>query len=265
MDKNDKLILHKLVYFDEGSATDYIQLVNGGEISVVEELLKDTNTEATGEISAGIKGKAGLLRVLLGVDASLGAAGKIEGGRSTHNVVKNIIGNTVLTDFIQAIDSDEAIKRFEGYVITPIENSLASFALMTPYLTMIRGGNISAGDFNLALEKLDSTIKEAKGYFEFLGTKGDKQDRCIFRFNNDSFKNNYSPNNLMRMDLTIYAIKVGSSTLEELDINNELNVAANQTIDNPDYYPKELVEDIDRACREERLDVYDVLLAGVGK
>ena len=69
----------------------------------------------------------------------------------------------------------------------------------------------------------------------------------------------------MRMDLTIYAIKVGSSTLEELDINNELNVAANQTIDNPDYYPKELVEDIDRACREERLDVYDVLLAGVGK
>lgn len=265
MDKNDKLVLHKLVYFDEGSATDYIQLVNGGGISVVEELLKDTGTEAAGEVSAGIKGKAGLLRMLLGVDASLGTTGKIEAGRSTHNVVKNIIGNTVLTDFIQAIKDDKSIKKFEGYVITPIENSLASFALMTPYLSMIRGGNIPAGDFNLALEKLDSTIKEAKGYFEFLGTKGKEKERCIFRFNNDSFKNNYSPSNLMRMDLTIYAVKVGSSTLEELDINNELNISVGQTIDNPDYHSRESAEDGDQASSEERLDVYDVLLAGVGK
>lgn len=261
MENNVDLVLHKLVYFDEGSATDYIQLVNGGEISVVEELLKETETGAHADAGAKVNGKTKLLQMLLGVDATLGISGNIEAGRNTHNVVKNIIGNTVLTDFIQAIKDDKAIKSFDNYEITPIENSLASFALMTPYLTMIRGGNIPAGDFNLALEKLDSTIKAAKGYFEFLGTS--KNDKCIFRFNNSSFKNNYGPNNLMQMNLTIYAVKVGTSSLEDLDINNELNVTSGQAVDNPDYEPLQPTESAKTDFTGEALNVYDVLLAGV--
>lgn len=63
-------------------------------------------------------------------------------------------------------------------------------ALISPYPGMLRGVNIPAGDYNIATEKLDNTIKSVKEYYEFLGTKkleDGKTETVIFRFNMRSF------------------------------------------------------------------------------
>ena len=67
------------------------------------------------------------------------------------------------------------------------------------------------------------------------------------------------------MNLSIYAIKVGTTTLEKLNINNELNLDEKITIskDNPSYVEEN--DDKKSEDNKKRLDVYDVLLAGVEK
>ena len=68
------------------------------------------------------------------------------------------------------------------------------------------------------------------------------------------------------MNLSIYAIKVGTTTLEKLNINNELNLDEKITIakDNPSYV-EEISNSIEQDDKKKILDVYDVLLAGVEK
>ena len=66
------------------------------------------------------------------------------------------------------------------------------------------------------------------------------------------------------MDICIYAIKVGKTTIDKLNFNSEFDIDPSaMTKDNPSYVeaPQEVVsEDIDI---KKPLDVYDVLLAGV--
>ena len=258
----------KIVCFDEGSATDYIQIVSGGSMASVAEKSRERATSASGEVSVkagiasdetntGLVGK--LVEKLTGIELSASAAGK--GGMSfnTTAVAKSIVSNTVLTDFLEATETHGDIRRFEEFSIVAIDNSLASYALMTPYLAMLRGGDIPAGDFNLALDKLDSTIKDAKGYYEFLGKSGNEQ--IVFRFNRESFKNNYKATDLLRMNLVIYAVEVGTCSLKDLDVSSELNISHATTATNPDYDPSTEETEADREAKG--LKVYDVLLAGV--
>jgi hypothetical protein len=64
------------------------------------------------------------------------------------------------------------------------------------------------------------------------------------------------------MNLCIYAIKVGKTTIEKLKVNKELDMENSVfTKDNPSYREEEPVEKVDTANR--LLDVYDVLFAGV--
>lgn len=64
----------------------------------------------------------------------------------------------------------------------------------------------------------------------------------------------------MKMDITIYAIKVGRSSLSKLNFNNEFDIDSSGKIDNPVYTGKEVKEE---RKEDAVLDVYDVLLAGV--
>lgn len=249
----------KIVCFDEGSATDYIQVVNGGETSTIKEKASEREASAKGEIEAKAGLKTKLIEILTGIDISAEATGAGGISFNTSAVAKSIISNTVLTDFLEAVGAHEDIRIFEGFDVVAIENSLASYALMTPYLSMLRGGNIPAGDFNLALDKLDSTIKDAKGYYEFLGIA--EEERVVFRFNRESFKNNYKVTDLLRMSLIVYAVEVGTCRLADLDVSNELNMPQGVIATNPDYEPPKEGDSDDSKMSE--LKVYDVLLAGV--
>lgn len=260
----------KIVYFDEDSVTDYIQIVAGGKLEKTTELLNQTQDSG----DAGIKGKASIgfgviLKALMGFDVSASTAASLETSFNTERMAKNIVKNTILTDFIDILKQNEktgkkvqgAIHKFEGYTISAPKDSLSYVAIVSPYLSMLRGGTgIPAGDFNIAIEKLDNTIKSAKGYYEFVGCK--EGQSVIFRFNIQSFKNNYKVTDLLKMDISIYAIKVGTSSIDKLNFNNEFDIPSVNK-DNPTYQKEDKKASDEDTNAEEPLDVYDVMLAGV--
>lgn len=131
--------------------------------------------------------------------------------------------------------------------------------MVSPYLYMMKNEtNIPVGDFSIAVEKLENTLKSAKGYYEFVGTKGNS--KVILRFNIFSLRNNYKINDLLKMNLSIYAIKVGTSSLDQLNINNEIDIDEPFILaTNPEYKPDVDSED----DKTKKIHIYDVLLAGV--
>lgn len=66
------------------------------------------------------------------------------------------------------------------------------------------------------------------------------------------------------MNLCIYAIKVGATTLEQLNVNKELDIDFYSTVrDNPNYDSNDADTLGEASTKNKKLDVYDVLLAGV--
>ncbi|MCR5479566.1 MAG: DUF6414 family protein [Ruminococcus sp.] len=273
----------KIVYFDEDSVTDYVQIFDGGELEMTTELLKDVKDSTAG--NSQISGKIGipkLLKAFLGSNLDVSAGASINVKNNNERIIKNIIKNTLLTDFINIVENNSAdigdssereksmnenspiICRFRGYKISAPKDSLSYISLISPYLSMFRGGDIPAGDFKIALERLDNTIKTAKGYYEFVGenisVSDEDKKKVIFRFNINSFKNNYKPTDLLKMNITVYAIHVGESSVDKLDVNNEFNIST-YAQDNPSY--TEGKEDLFNKDNNIDLKVYDVLLAGV--
>lgn len=265
----------KIVYFDEDSVTDYVQIVANGELETTTELLKskDANEgqsfQADGKVRIGI---GGVFKALLGWEA--GASADMSAGLSFNSskMVKNIVKNTILTDFLKTIEDASSgkttsrlpkgtIKQFKGYKISAEEDSLSYIVMVSPYLSMLKNdSSIPAGEFSIAIDKLDNALRNAKGYYEFVGTKG--RSRVILRFNINSFRNNYTISDLLKMDLSIYAIKVGRTSLENLNVSKELGMNISVIPkDNPSYEPNTDTEVTTTAS--PILDVFDVLLAGV--
>lgn len=87
----------------------------------------------------------------------------------------------------------------------------------------------------------------------------------VFRFNLEAFRNNYKISDLTKMDLIIYAIKVGRITADKLDIQSELDipVITPRSFENPSF--DEIVQNSEDSGKVDtsKLDIYDVLLAGV--
>lgn len=263
---NEENKICKIVYFDEESITDYIQIIKGGKLEKTTQLLDKSDKEGKTEAEAGVSiGTKGFFKGLLGLEAKAEINSELNATFNTNRMVKNILKNTILTDFISLIDKEDdnkksnSINKFKGYKLTVPKDSVTYMALIAPYLSMISNSDISAGEFNISIDKLDSTLKNAKGYYEFVGVSN--ADTIIFRFNIDSFKNNYKVTDLMKMNISIYAIKVGKSTIDKLNFNNEFEIDnAFENKDNPDYDNKNNNEKNDDASE---YDVYDVLLAGV--
>jgi len=263
----------KIVYFDEDSVTDYVQIVAGGELENTTELLKSRDAQEAQSVQANGKvGISGIFKALLGWEA--GASADVSAGLSFNSskMVKNIVKNTILTDFLKTIEDVSqgrtnsrlpkgTIKQFKGYKISAVEDSLSYMVMVSPYLSMLKSGSsIPAGEFNIAVDKLDNALRHAKGYYEFVGTKG--RSRVILRFNINSFRNSYTISDLLKMDLSIYAIKVGRTSLENLNVNKELGMKVSLIPkDNPSYEPNADAEEA--AATSPTLDVFDVLLAGV--
>ena len=102
----------KIVYFDEESITDYVQIVAGGELTNTMELLSSQDLKE--EQSARINGKTGIsgvFKALLGWEAV--AAGEIAGGISFNNnrMARNIVKNTILTDFLKTLEESSDLKK----------------------------------------------------------------------------------------------------------------------------------------------------------
>ena len=101
----------KIVYFDEDSVTDYVQIVAGGSLETTTELLKSGGVKEEQKLGATAKGGiSGIFKALIGWEAS--ANGEISAGLALNRnkMVKNIMKNTILTDFLKIVDDDSAKK-----------------------------------------------------------------------------------------------------------------------------------------------------------
>lgn len=264
----------KVVCFDEDSVTDYVQIVAGGHMENTTELFNTKNGNESQGTQANVKGGiGGVFKSLMGWEASASASISADLSFNSSKMVKNIVKNTMLTDFLTILENQSvsnrsasrlpkgSIKKFKGYSISVEKDSLSYMVMVSPYLSMLKAdSSIPAGEFNIAVDKLDNALRNAKGYYEFVGTKG--RSKVVLRFNISSFKNGYTISDLLKMDLSVYAIKVGRTTLDMLNVNKELGM--NVSIipkDNPSY--EEQNENMECASNSQVIDVFDVLLAGV--
>lgn len=113
--------------------------------------------------------------------------------------------------------------------------------MLSPYMSMLQSKNgiriNNMPDMSIAIDRFDNSLRNAKGYYELIGVSSKQKTRVVFRFNLEAFRNNYKISDLTKMDLIIYAIKVGRITADKLDIQSELDipVITPRSFENPSF------------------------------
>ena len=73
MGKNDKIKMQKIIYFDEESVTDYVQIVEGGKLEKTTELLNGTEENLNAKTkTSGSVGISGVFKAILGLESKIG-------------------------------------------------------------------------------------------------------------------------------------------------------------------------------------------------
>lgn len=249
----------KIVYFDEPSATDYIIIKDGGA--------KITSEEQLDEASASAQNKT---RLTVGGSFSWWPFAKIEAENSTDiglegvkkALTKNIITNVLLTDFLKkAKEDNKYIQEFKNLKVYTYKTSFAFLGMFMPYLKIVKESQFPE-ELPFDITKLAEALQEGKKYYEMIAEEQYKNDikKYILRFNIDAFRNNYSISDIPKMNLKYYAIKVGDTYEERLNIEEEFksvyeeeNISSLLDMDNKNDNNNTL------------LPVYDVILAGVSQ
>ena len=264
----------KIVYFDENFVADFLQIIAGGEMKKTTELMKelDWTFEAGADGEAGIGKEPKSLPKLLGIlsGVSLKGEGRIgtDISKRTDRIVKSIIENTLLADFVDLIKSDSrrtknpkcaGIEVFRKVPVRPEKNSFTFIMLIAPYINMIDGKvNIAGTDsepFTLNITKIGEAVEQGRGYYEFIADTGKRE--VILRFNSTAFRNHYTLSDLPKMLLTYYAVKVGKVNRRSLQLEQEFQFGTQNGTKRLNYVEDKSTE------QQEELDVYDVVLAGV--
>ena len=94
----------KVVYFDDQSATDYLYIYDGGAKVQTSDKVKEKSSELAGKASAGLFAKLSWLPFVGGEGSAEIDAGL---GYKTNSLIKTTLSNTVLTDFLERIKTDE--------------------------------------------------------------------------------------------------------------------------------------------------------------
>ena len=241
--------LIKIVYFDEESASDLLDIVAGGKETSSKESTKERAAEVEAEARAKAAAKFNWLPFFGGSTEASAAASASAVGRS---ILNKTLSNTILTDYLSKLGDLKGIERLDDLTVTARSDSAAYMKMYTPYLAMLKMDELPV---NLA--QLDSALMSAKGYYELLGQSEDGTAR-ILRFNIRAFRNNYGLVDLGRMKLVFHGVCVGKATETSLTMQAEMA---------PDVEPPPLtgldVVDGPSAESSTLLDVYDVILAGV--
>ncbi|MBQ9314641.1 MAG: hypothetical protein IJ220_06610 [Clostridia bacterium] len=248
--------MKKIVYFDEESALDYIILKDNGK------KVTETITKLSGNLDAKLAAEFGdtldeeiqnkiisfIQKVVL--HSSFGIGGKVNGEINKYSTTT--INNTVLTDYIKKASRDKRnVKKFSNINIEVYPLSMAYYRLYTPYMELIDGAKNYQG---IDLTIIDKVLTSVKGYIEVISIND--KEKVVLRFNNNTFRDNYKLSDILKMNLDIYAVKVGRISESKLNLNNEIimqesSVTADEILSNK----------INATNRE--IDVYDVVLAGV--
>jgi hypothetical protein len=239
----------KVVYFDEESASDYLDISAGGKAASTSEDVKERTKELHGKVEASLIAKLSWLPFL-------GASGELSAGAGASAAGKSILSktlsNTILSDYLAKADSDPRIAQLRYLRVTAPKDSMAYVKMFTPYMVMLK-----LDDVPLDLARMDEVLVGAKGYYELLGEDDDDTKR-VLRFNIKAFRNNYGLTDLGRMRLVFHGILVGQTSEHALGMEAEMSGDGGGAT----MTAAELV-DGKAGQSEDLLDVYDVILAGV--
>lgn len=268
----------KIVYFDESFVADFMQISAGGELKRTTEFVAEVNAEVEvdGDVKASVneekKGLPKLFSFLSGIEASANGGISGEIAHKKDRIVKNILENTLLADFVALLEADErrsnknkkceGIKIFKNITVRPGVNSLTYFMLIAPFFNILEAKIPLKGDDGqdmfLDLTKIEESIEKGRGYYEFIATIEGKE--VVLRFNRSAFRNNYTMSDLPKMQLTFYAIRVGEIDKTDLSAEKEFEFGTSQVSQRINY------SDLNnQTIRDSKAEVYDVVLAGVVK
>lgn len=244
-----KKSLIKIVYFDEESASDFLDISAGGKAIFTREKIRERSTNKHAKFGVGVVPKY-----------NSGVSGDMNVGFDSSSLSKTIINkrisNTILTDYFYKIlkDKKSRIKKLENLYVAAPKNSMAYAKMYTPYMLLF-----NMDDVPINLAKLDEVLTKVMGYYELVGkSKKSNEPNCVLRFNINAFRNNYGLIDLVRMNLVFYGVQVG-----EISENN-LNMKVEVSRDIPSEDPLTVL-DIEDGKQENnpQLKVYDIVLAGV--
>lgn len=244
----------KVVYFDEGSATDFIYVLAGGKNSNKKENIVTKSSELAVGAEAEASRSAGLLSA---ISAKIGVDGNADFSREGSTIISKAMENTILTDYLTSSEKEgkDYIRIFSECRPYPYPKSFAFFKMLTPYLKMTDGNIEVAEGLNLNLSRMDEALDSGRGYYELMAE--DNGETVVLRFNIKAFRNNYYISDLVKMKLAYHAIEVGTVDMGSLTMESEFGNSAEREISGFDLVSNEANSNADE------IKVYDVILAGV--
>lgn len=247
---DNKATLVKVVYFDEESVSDLLDISAGGKEAQTTERVKERATDVHASADTKLAAKFNWLP-FLGGSAEVGAGASASSlGRSIFN---KTLSNTILTDYLAKAIEFPAVLRLGGLRLTAQKDSAAYTKMFTPYAALLK-----MDDLPVDLARMDEALEAAKGYYELVGEDANGNKK-ILRFNIQAFRNNYGLVDLGRMDLVFHGLRVGRAAESSLTMAAEMS----PTGPAPTTAKELLQETSGEGDPGGLLDVYDVLLAGV--
>ena len=240
----------KIIYFDEQAAQDYLDITNGGRLDWTKEENKERAAQILTEIEAKAKGGFNILEV---IKASLSGSLNVKGSGEISQIFDSTIKNTLLTDYLEEAKKSSDIKKFEKCVLYAPATSASMYKMFSSYLTIVPKEQMP-----IDMEKLNSAVLSERGYYSLLV---DGDNKTVLRFNIKAFSNNYGLADIGKMKLTCYGVFVGECHMEDLSIENEFGPIKKEEV----ITAESVVDGVDVIQTKPKLQIYDVVLAGVEK
>lgn len=245
----------KIVYLDEQAVFDFLELHQNGIQSDIIKRVSENMVEVDAE------GKVGMN---LFTRFKIGLSGNASYQRS--GVVESQITSTLLSNFKKfATDKkgSSKVERLDNVKLFIEKDSPAFYRNITPVLDMIsditKMNSITDDDKNnfkgIEIKNIERTLDRLSGYYEIKGISSESNE-SVFRFNISGLRNNYTLSDLTKMDVKLYGIKVGEVDSIDLSFNTMIDRLSNQR-------QSQLGADFDEEQNNEKIPIYDVLVAGV--
>lgn len=245
----------KIVYLDEQAVFDFLELHQNGIQSDIIRRVSENMVEVDTE------GKVGMCFF---TRFKIGLSGNASYQRS--GVVESQITSTLLSNFKKfATDKkgSSKVERLDNVKLFIEKDSPAFYRNITPVLDMIsditKMNSITDDDKNnfkgIEIKNIERTLDRLSGYYEIKGISSESNE-SVFRFNISGLRNNYTLSDLTKMDVKLYGIKVGEVDSIDLSFNTMIDRLSNQR-------QSQLGADFDEEQNNEKIPIYDVLVAGV--
>lgn len=245
----------KIVYLDEQAVFDFLELHQNGIQSDIIKRVSENMVEVDAE------GKVGMS---LFTRFKIGLSGNASYQRS--GVVESQITSTLLSNFKKFATNQKCsskVERLDNVKLFIEKDSPAFYRNITPVLDMIsditKMNSITDDDKNnfkgIEIKNIERTLDRLSGYYEIKGISSESNE-SVFRFNISGLRNNYTLSDLTKMDVKLYGIKVGEVDSIDLSFNTMIDRLSNQR-------QSQLGADFDEEQNNEKIPIYDVLVAGV--